>query len=151
MQLKKLQPLKQVHTYHSLGAVKYRAVSNLPAIASTRLAMEKACLETADRIIATSPQEEEHMRNLVSSKGMIEIIPCGTDIERMGSIARKEARQKLGIPAEAKVVLYVGRFDPRKGIETLVRAIAKSSLRGQANLQLMIGGGERFCQKDGSG
>lgn len=149
MELKKLQPLKQVHTYHSLGAVKYRAVSNLPAIASTRLAVEKACLETADRIVATSPQEEEHMRNLVSAQGMIEIIPCGTDIERMGSIARKEARQELGIPAEAKVVLYVGRFDPRKGIETLVRAIAQSRWQGNADLRLIIAGGFRPGQSDG--
>ncbi|HEY9610375.1 glycosyltransferase [Allocoleopsis sp.] len=149
MELKKLQPLKQVHTYHSLGAVKYRAVSNLPAIASTRLAVEKACLETADRIIATSPQEEEHMRNLVSSKGMIEIIPCGTDIERMGSIARKEAREQLGIPPEAKVVLYVGRFDPRKGIETLVRAIAQSRWNGNTNVRLIIAGGFRPGQSDG--
>src|SRR5919199_4740314 len=45
MELKKLQPVKQVHTYHSLGAVKYRTVSNIPPIASTRLAVEKACLE----------------------------------------------------------------------------------------------------------
>src|SRR5919202_502764 len=149
MELKKLQPLKQVHTYHSLGAVKYRSVSNLPAIASTRLAVEKACLETASRIVATSPQEEEHMRNLVSLKGSIEIIPCGTDIERMGAIERPEARQELGIPPEAKVVLYVGRFDQRKGIETLVRAIAQSSWRDQADLRLIIAGGFRPGQSDG--
>ena len=149
MELKKLQPLKQVHTYHSLGAVKYRSVSNLPAIASTRLAVEKACLETAERIVATSPQEEEHMRNLVSGKGMIEIVPCGTDIKRMGSIARQDARQQLGIPVEAKVVLYVGRFDRRKGIETLVRAMAQSRWHGKADLRLIIAGGYRPGQTDG--
>ena len=149
MELKKLQPLKQVHTYHSLGAVKYRSVSDLPGITSTRLATEKACLETADRIVATSPQEEEHMRTLVSQKGSIEIIPCGTDIERLGSISRQEARQELGIPAEAKVVLYVGRFDRRKGIETLVRAIAQSSWRGNTDLRLIIAGGFRPGQSDG--
>jgi glycosyltransferase involved in cell wall biosynthesis len=111
--------------------------------------VEKACLETADRIVATSPQEEEHMRNLVSGKGMIEIVPCGTDIQRMGSIARQDARQQLGIPAEAKVVLYVGRFDRRKGIETLVRAIAKSRWQGNGDLRLMIAGGYRPGQSDG--
>lgn len=149
MELKKLQPLKQVHTYHSLGAVKYRTVSNLPAIAATRLAVEKACLETADQIVATSPQEEEHMRTLLSGKGMIEIVPCGTDIQRMGSIARKEARQQLGIPVEAKVALYVGRFDRRKGIETLVRAMAQSRWHGKADLRLIIAGGYRPGHSDG--
>jgi glycosyltransferase involved in cell wall biosynthesis len=149
MELKKHQPVKQVHTYHSLGAVKYRTTRDLPAIASTRLAVEKACLETADRIVATSPQEEEHMRSLVSQKGLIEIIPCGTDIEKLGSVERDAARQKLGIPPEAKVVLYVGRFDRRKGIETLVRAIAKSPWRSNGSLRLIIGGGYRPGQSDG--
>lgn len=149
MELVKHQGVKQVHTYHSLGAVKYRTVSNLPPIASTRLAVEKACLETADRIVATSPQEEEHMRNLVSLKGSIEVIPCGTDIERLGTVDRTEARHLLGIPPEAKVVLYVGRFDPRKGIETLVRAIAKSTWRNNSNLRLIIAGGYRPGESDG--
>ena len=149
MELKKHQPLMQVHTYHSLGAVKYRAVSNLPVIASTRLAVEKACLETAERIVATSPQEEEHMRALVSLKGSIEIIPCGTDIERMGAIQRQEARQKLNLAPTAKVVLYVGRFDRRKGIETLVRAIAQSNWRSSPNLRLIIAGGFRPGESDG--
>ncbi len=149
MELKKRQPLIQVHTYHSLGAVKYRAVSNLPAIASTRLATEKRCLETVDSVVATSPQEEEHMRQLVSTKGKIEMVPCGTDIDHLGSVDRSQARQMLGIPSEAKVVLYVGRFDPRKGIETLVRAIAKSSWRGNADMRLIIGGGYRLGYSDG--
>jgi len=149
MELRKYQPIKQVHTYHSLGAVKYRSVSNIPAIASTRLAVEKACLETVDRVVATSPQEAEHMRQLVSTKGAVEIVPCGTDIERLGSFDRKAARQELDIPPEAKVVLYVGRFDQRKGIETLVRAIAKSGFRGQADLRLMIAGGYRPSESDG--
>lgn len=149
MELKKHQQIQQVHTYHSLGAVKYRTVNNQPNVASTRLAVEKTCLETADRIVATSPQEEEHMRQLVSPLGKIEIVPCGTDIERLGSVERLTARQQLDIPEEAKVVLYVGRFDQRKGIETLVRAIAASKHRGNCDLRLLIAGGYRLGESDG--
>jgi glycosyltransferase involved in cell wall biosynthesis len=149
MELKKHQPLVQLHTYHSLGAVKYRSVSDLPAIASTRLAVEKTCLETVDSVVATSPQEGEHMRKLVSTKGTVEMVPCGTDIERLGSVDRLTARDELGIPEDAKVALYVGRFDRRKGIETLVRAIASSNLRGNADLRLIIGGGARPGESDG--
>ncbi|MFN6567395.1 glycosyltransferase family 1 protein [Dendronalium sp. ChiSLP03b] len=149
MELKKQQPLIQVHTYHSLGAVKYRSISDVPVIATQRLAVEKACLETIDRVVATSPQEQKHMRILVSRKGQIEMIPCGTDIDKFGEIQRAAARQHLGIAPDAKMVLYVGRFDRRKGIETLVRAVAKSSLRSKANLQLVIGGGSRPGQSDG--
>ncbi|MEH1849120.1 MAG: glycosyltransferase family 1 protein [Nostoc sp.] len=149
MKLNKIQNSKQVHTYHSLGAIKYNTIENIPLIASKRLEVEKQVLEIADRIVATSPQEKEHMRSLVSTKGNIDIIPCGTDIQRFGSIAREAARDKLGIEKEAKVVLYVGRFDQRKGIETLVRAVNKSGLRDSNNLQLIIGGGSTPGNSDG--
>ncbi|MFN6569646.1 glycosyltransferase family 1 protein [Dendronalium sp. ChiSLP03b] len=149
MELKKIQGTKQVHTYHSLGAVKYKSISTIPLISKTRLAVEKAVLETAERIVATSPQEKEHMRSLVSSKGNIDIIPCGTDIERFGSVDRQEARQQLGIDPETKLIFYVGRFDQRKGIETLVRAVSQSQLRGKTPLKLIIGGGSRPGQSDG--
>lgn len=149
MQLRQFQPLVQLHTYHSLGAIKYNTVSDVPAIATQRLEVEKACLETINCVVATSPQEQEHMRTLVSKKGKIEVIPCGTDLEKFGNISRLEARQQLGIAPDAKVILYVGRFDPRKGIETLVRAVAKSSLRDQPDLRLVIGGGSRPGQSDG--
>jgi glycosyltransferase involved in cell wall biosynthesis len=149
MQLRKLQPTIQVHTYHSLGAVKYQAVSDVPAIATKRLSIEKQCLETVDRVVATSPQEEEHMRKYVSSLGRIDMIPCGTDIKRFGNLLRPEARQQLGIAPDTKVVLYAGRFDKRKGIETLVRAVAQSSLRGQADLKLIIAGGSTPGKSDG--
>ncbi|MDJ0736535.1 MAG: glycosyltransferase family 1 protein [Nostocaceae cyanobacterium] len=149
MQLKKIQGCSQVHTYHSLGAVKYNTVKTVPLIASKRLQIEKQILETAERIVATSPQEQQHMRSLVSSKGDIDIIPCGTDIQRFGCIDRTAARAKLRIDPETKVILYVGRFDPRKGIETLVRAVAQSKLHGSYNLQLIIGGGSRPGHSDG--
>ncbi|MES1021601.1 glycosyltransferase family 1 protein [Gloeocapsa sp. BRSZ] len=148
MELRKVQGCRQVHTYHSLGAVKYKSISTIPLIAKTRLAVEKEVLETAHRIVATSPQEQEHMRSLVSTKGNIDIIPCGTDIHRFGKIEQQQAREQLGINADTKVILYVGRFDFRKGIETLVRAVAQSQLRG-TDLKLIIGGGSRPGQSDG--
>lgn len=149
MELKKHQPLIQVHTYHSLGVVKYRSVRNVPIIAAERLALEKACLENVERVVATSPQELKHMRMLVSSQGRTEMIPCGTDIDRFGKVDKSTAREHLGIAPDTKMVLYVGRFDQRKGIETLVRAIAKSQLRGKANIQLVIGGSSRPGYSDG--
>jgi len=148
MELKKSQPLLQVHTYHSLAAVKYKSVSTIPTIAKTRLQVEKTLLETADRVVATSPQEKEHMRSLVSSKGNIDIISCGTDIERFGSIARSMARRELGIAPETKVVLYAGSFDPGSGIETLVRAVSLSAVP-KADLKLIIGGRWRAGESDG--
>ncbi|HEY9837856.1 MAG TPA: glycosyltransferase, partial [Vampirovibrionales bacterium] len=149
MELKKQQGVKQVHVYHSLGAVKYQSIATIPTIATTRLGIEKTVLETAERIVATSPQEQHHMRTLVSPSGNIQVIPCGTDIHRFGSIQKQEARSALGIAPEKNVILYVGRFDPRKGIETLVRAVARSHSRENPNLSLVIAGGSRPGQSDG--
>ncbi|NJL61966.1 MAG: glycosyltransferase family 1 protein [Methylacidiphilales bacterium] len=149
MYLKKLLGYKQVHTYHSLGAVKYATIENIPAIASKRLESECEVLEQAERIVATSPQEKAHMRQLVSTKGNIDIIPCGTDIHSFGSIDRNAARVALGIEPDAKLVLYVGRFDHRKGIETLVRAMRESKFYGDQKLQIIIGGGSVPGQSDG--
>lgn len=125
LQLKEHSNIQLIHTYHSLGAVKYQSVPLRPAIAETRLAVEKQILEQANCIVATSPQEEEALRSLVSQAGCIEVIPCGTDIDNFYAIPKAEARTTLGFAADEAIVLYVGRFDPRKGIETLVKACAK--------------------------
>ena len=149
MAIKQRQTIQHLHTYHSLGAVKYRSISTIPLIAKTRLRVEKECLETADMIIATSPQEKEHMRSLVSKKGNIMVIPCGTNIDCFGSVDRAAGRAKIGVDEDTRLVMYAGRFDERKGIETLVRAVARDEVRYYKNLKLMIVGGSTPGAKDG--
>lgn len=127
LQLKFHLGLPQVHTYHSLGAIKYNDQKNPPAIAAIRHGVEWACLEQCDCVVATSPQEAENLRQLVSAQGRIEIVPCGINAAHFGSVSQEIARQKLNIDPEMPVILYVGRFDPRKGIETLVKACARLS------------------------
>lgn len=152
LKLKKHQNLQLLHTYHSLGAIKYRTVDHIPPIAQTRLAVERQILEQSHCIVATSPQEMADLRQLVSQRGRIEIIPCGTDIDNFQPISRAEARQQLGLDPQAKIVLYVGRFDPRKGIETLVRAYAQLVERSAdaQNLRLLIVGGSDPQEDDGA-
>jgi hypothetical protein len=53
MQLRSRLSIPQVHTYHSVGAVKYKAMNALPKIALSRLGVEWACLEQTDCVIAT--------------------------------------------------------------------------------------------------
>jgi D-inositol-3-phosphate glycosyltransferase len=48
-----------------------------------------------------------------------------------------------------KRILYVGRFDPRKGIETLVRAAGDRRVRQHQNLKLIIAGGSTPGATDG--
>jgi D-inositol-3-phosphate glycosyltransferase len=157
LQLKKSQNIQLIHTYHSLGAVKYQSVSDIPAIAQTRLAVEKQILEQAHSVVATSPQEREDLQTLVSRHGKIDIIPCGTDVSNFRPISKAEARKQLGIDAKEKVVLYVGRFDKRKGIETLVRATGELRLQLEQgeeidpqNLKLLVVGGSDPQEADGA-
>lgn len=152
LQLKQERNVQLLHTYHSLGAVKYQATSERPAIADIRLDIERDILENADCIVATSPQEKETLRKLVSQKGQIEVIPCGTDTENFSTIPKTTAREQLAWNQKDKIVLYVGRFDPRKGIETLVRACArlKETYGSElANFQLAIVGGSSPDMPDG--
>jgi D-inositol-3-phosphate glycosyltransferase len=157
MELQRRQNIQLIHTYHSLGAVKYLSVSDIPAIAQTRLAIEKQILEQAHCVVATSPQELDDLETLVSRIGKIDIIPCGTDVSTFRPISKADARKQLGISIKEKVVLYVGRFDRRKGIETLVRATGE--LRAQLaqgeeidpqNLKLLIVGGSDPQEADGA-
>ncbi len=165
MELQRRSNVQLVHTYHSLGVVKYQSVPHRPAIAQTRLAIEQQILEQANCVVATSPQEQEALRAYVSDQGRIEVIPCGTDIGTFHTIPKVEARAQLGLKPDEAIVLYVGRFDPRKGIETLVRAFAmlQDSMVGSAAdgsaipttpiphtaLRLVIVGGSDPEQADG--
>lgn len=148
LRLRELSNIQLVHTYHSLGAVKYQAARSRPPIADTRLAVEQQILEQADCVVATSPQEQEMLRSIVSQQGCIAVIPCGTDIDNFHIMSKSDARASLKIRQSEQVVLYVGRFDPRKGIETLVRACAQSKEAG-TDLRLMIVGGSEPGQTDG--
>lgn len=149
LQLKQMSNIQLVHTYHSLGAIKYQATNQRPAIAATRLAVEQQILEQAHCVVATSPQEEEYLRQLVSTQGTIKVIPCGTDTENFRTIPKAEARTTLGLNLQDQIVLYVGRFDPRKGIDTLVRACAQSDAYQQGQLHLVIAGGSDADMADG--
>jgi D-inositol-3-phosphate glycosyltransferase len=155
MQLRKYYPVKLIHTYHSLGAVKYLSVPEIPEVANQRLAVEKDILETYDRVVATSPQEQDDLRNLVSTLGNTQVIPCGTDIENFQVMSKRVSRRTLNIDPQDQVILYVGRFDQRKGIETLVRAVGQICAQGKetpldlAHLRLVIVGGSDPNQSDG--
>ncbi len=149
MELQKTSGIQLVHTYHSLGVVKYQSLPEIPQVANTRLRVEREILERANCVIATSPQEQETLRSLVSSRGQIEVIPCGADTNNFRLASKAHARVKLKLGSHEKVILYVGRFDERKGIETLVRAFVMLKARELQNLKLIIVGGSSANMPDG--
>jgi D-inositol-3-phosphate glycosyltransferase len=54
----------------------------------------------------------------------IEIVPPGVDLKRFRSMDRVEARRQIGVPPEHKMILFVGRIQPLKGLDILMRALA---------------------------
>ncbi len=138
MELRKIQPLKHVHTYHSLGAIQYAGINHFSNLTKTRLAIEKTCLETADLTIATCPQQREYLRELVSAQGNIEIIPYGTDTNEFGSVAHVTARKKLGIEPDVFNILHVGRYSHHQEIETLLKAVSKIYLHEATNISMNL-------------
>lgn len=149
MELQKTSGIQLVHTYHSLGAVKYQSLVEIPQVANTRLRIEREILERANCVVATSPQEQETLRSLVSTRGQIEVIPCGTDTTNFRLTSKAHARAKLKLDSQEKVILYVGRFDERKGIETLVRAFALLKEQNLTDIKLIIVGGSSANMPDG--
>jgi len=56
--------------------------------------------------------------------------------------SRTEARRQFGLPADAFVVTWIGRFDPIKRLERLVRAVELMH-RGDTVYALLVGDGPR--------
>jgi histidinol-phosphate phosphatase family protein len=68
------------------------------------------------------------------------LVPCGFDADEFSPRSRQLARRRLGIPADEFMVLQLGRMVPRKGVETVVRAMAL--LPPELPARLRVVGGE---------
>ncbi len=70
------------------------------------------------------------------------VVPPGVDVERfvpLDESARREARRRLGLPPDGRVLLSVSRLVPRKGMDVLVRAAARLA-PGRPDLVVAIAG-----------
>ncbi|MDA8369762.1 MAG: glycosyltransferase [Nocardiopsaceae bacterium] len=107
-----------MQTFHALGTVKRRHQG--PHDTSPR-EREEAELSIANRcagVIATSVEERRELRSWGVPGERIDVVPCGVDAERFrpaGAVAERGDRPR---------VLSLGRLVPRKGVDTIVRAMA---------------------------
>lgn len=135
-----------VHMFHTLGEMKNRvARSEEEREGAYRLEGEQRVLEIADRIIAATSAEKEQLQALYhADPAKIVIIPPGVDRCHFYPIPPDEARQFIGIPAEERMILYVGRIEPLKGIDMLIRAMSclrvQRVLAGHSIYLAIIGG-----------
>jgi D-inositol-3-phosphate glycosyltransferase len=115
-----------VQMFHTLGHMKNRiALDESQRVSAERIAGESHVMSIADLIIAATPAEEAQLTWLYGADtAKIVTIPPGVDLDRFHPISKERAKARLGIPAHDNNILYVGRIEPLKGIDTLLCAIA---------------------------
>ncbi len=126
-------------TFHTLALIKMqsRAGESEP---EEREVVEREAMLTADRIIAFSGHERDAMARLYGADpDRVMLAPCGVDLIKFRPLDQKEVRQRLGLNGE-KVLLYVGRVEPLKGLDLLVETAAQMD-SGEEEVRMMVVGG----------
>jgi D-inositol-3-phosphate glycosyltransferase len=130
-----------VQMFHTLGRLKNEA-ARTPSEREPelRIAEEARIVGAADRIVAASAVEGEHLvRHYGADRQRIAVVPCGVDTELFRPGSQVEARAALGLPP-GPLVLYAGRIAPVKGLDTLLDAMARLREGGRAPQLLIVGG-----------
>lgn len=136
-----------IQMYHTLGRMKQRvARSTEEAEGDYRLFGEQEVLKQADRIVAATPAELAQLQWLYQADPKkIKVIPPGVDLSHFYPISTDEAKEFIGVPPCERNLLFVGRIEPLKGIDTLIEAIVLLRDRGEFELTpfcLTVIGGE---------
>lgn len=119
-----------VHMFHTLGAMKNRIARNdEEREGQYRVDGEKQVLARADRLIVATPAERSQLQFLYQADaGQMVIIPPGVDTSRFYPIPEDEARDFIGVNPDDCMALFVGRIEPLKGIDTVMKAVARMGM-----------------------
>lgn len=147
VELKQRWEAPLVHMYHTLGLMKNRVAQSPNEIEGDYRAQgERKILKVADRIIAATPAELAQLQWLYQADTRrITVIPPGVDLSHFYPIPVDEAKAFVGIPLEDRMVLFVGRIEPLKGLDVLIEAMGRycqERQNDQTQLDLVIIGGE---------
>jgi len=134
-----------VQMFHTLGEMKNRIARNdEEREGEYRLNGERQVMKRADRIVAATLAEKAQLEWLYrADPRKIVIIPPGVDIGHFYPIPVDEARAFIGLKPEDRMILFVGRIEPLKGLETLIRAMSCLHLCSECSpVYLAIIGGD---------
>jgi D-inositol-3-phosphate glycosyltransferase len=142
-ELQRDQPAPIVQMFHTLGAMKNQvALGHTDRETERRLVIEREIMRFADRIVAATPRDRQQMIDLYDApRNKISIISPGVDLNLFHPLDIPDTKQYF---KDDHTVLFVGRIDPIKGIDTWFRAMKlvveeDPSLRGRLCVCL-IGG-----------
>ena len=121
-----------LHMFHTLGIMKRRVARFENEVdGDYRLNGEKKLLNQVDGIIAATLAESTQLQWLYNADmDKVKVIPPGVDLGRFYPIPPDEAKEFIGIPPCERMLLYVGRIEPLKGIDVLIEAISEMRDRG---------------------
>ena len=115
-----------VQMFHTLGHMKNRvAQRSSERESSRRIESETRIVGFADRLVAATPAEKAQLTWLYGADPCrISVISPGVDLRRFHPIDKDLAKSAIGAPEHRRMILFVGRIEPLKGIDTLLRAVA---------------------------
>ena len=129
-----------VATFHTLGEIKNQSGAGAPE-PEFRIAAEKEIVQACHRILAPTERERDSLiRQYGALSGKIGVVPCGVNLDLFYPVSKTAARRKLGLDPADVILLCVGRFDPLKGLDTLLGAM--TYFRDHHRMRLVIVGGD---------
>jgi len=101
---------------------------------------QKWLLKDIDHFLVLLNREKEELTRLVDAP--IDISTYGLNFDTFVPGNKEKAREELGLPADKKVLLFVGRFEKIKGVDIILEAYQELKARYDL-LLILIGGFER--------
>ena len=141
--LKQWWHVPHITMFHTLGAMK-NAVSIGEDEPELRIETERDLAQKCSHIIAATVREKDDLiRHYGAVPERIGVISCGVNLELFHPVNKEMARQQLGL-VDSKIILFVGRIEPLKGIDQLLKAM--TYLKNGQRPKLVIIGGDEHSQ-----
>lgn len=143
LRMKERLGMPYIVTFHALGRVRTLHQAEQDRFPAVRPAIEERVIAGAGRVIAECPQDQRYLVRLYGADpDCIATIPCGFDEAEFWPIDQRYARRILHLHPTEPLLLQLGRLVPRKGIETVIRALAGLAERHGVRARLLIVGGQ---------
>jgi D-inositol-3-phosphate glycosyltransferase len=115
-----------VHSMHTMAKVKNLLLADGDAPEPVARAIGEAqVVEAADRLVANTDEELDQLVDLYDADpDRVVTVPPGVDLDLFRPGDAAGARARLGVPADALMLLFVGRIQPLKAPDVLLRAVA---------------------------
>jgi D-inositol-3-phosphate glycosyltransferase len=140
-----------VHMFHTLGEMKNRiAQSDEERESEERINGEKQVLRRANRVTVATLAELTQLRFLYKGDpSKMIVIPPGVDVGHFYPIPSDEAKMYIGLKPEDRMVLFVGRIERLKGVDTLIEAVSCLQMKVDVHpVHLAIIGGDPSASRE---